>query len=144
MASPDQPFWKLYVELITRLPFHIYRAYGPDGRGKVRLWKRIDQTGPKDRYGPWPCSLVCKNRHALLPRFSSDIERKQNFCELKGNWEEFADYATVEGIGLTDESQLLVEFAVMNRNNELIWPREAAAKAGRVRSAYASANLSKL
>ena len=133
MASPDQPFWRLYAELITRLPFHIYRAYGPDGRGKVRLWKRIDQTGPKDRYGPWPCSLVCKNRHALLPRFSSDIERKQNFCELKDNWEEFADYATVEGIGLTDESQLLVEFAVMNRNNELIWPREAAAKAGRVR-----------
>ena len=133
MTSPDQPFWRLYSEVISRLPFHIYRAYGPDGRGKVRLWKRIDPSEPKDRYGPWPCSLVCKNRHALLPRYNSEIERKQNFEELKSSWEEYADNATVEGIGLTDESQLLVEFAVMNRNNELIWPREAAAKAGRER-----------
>mmetsp|Transcript_379 Transcript_379/g.800 ORF Transcript_379/g.800 Transcript_379/m.800 type:complete len:2158 (-) Transcript_379:142-6615(-) len=133
MASPDQPFWRLYSEVIARLPFHIYRSYGPDGRGKVRLWKRIDPSGPKDRYGPWPCTLLCKNRHAFLPRFNSEIERKQNFEELKSNWEEYADNATVAGLGLTDESQLLVEFAVMNLNNELTWPREAAAKAGRVR-----------
>lgn len=133
MASPDQPFWRVYAEVITRLPFHIYRAYGPDGRGKVRLWKRIDPSGPEDRYGPWPCSLLCKNRHALLPRCNSEIERKQNFEELKSNWEEYADNATVEGIGLTDESQLLVEFAIMNQNNEMTWPREDAAKSGRVR-----------
>ena len=133
MASPDQPFWRLYAEVITRLPFHIYSAYGRDGRGKVRLWKRIDPSGPKDRYGPWPCSLICKNRSAILPRYNNEIERKENYDELKSNWEEYSDNATVEGIGLADESQVLVEFAITNRNNELVWPREAAAKAGRVR-----------
>ena len=133
MATPDQPFWRLYAEVIARLPFHIYSAYDTDGRGKVRLWKRIDPTGPKDRYGPWPCSLVCKNRFAILPRHNDERELNENYDELMLNWEEYADNATVEGIGLTDESEVLVEFAVSNSNNEMVWPREAAAKAGRVR-----------
>jgi len=133
MASPDQPLWRLYSEVIMRLPFHFYRAYGTDGRGKVRLWKRIDSNGPKDPYGPWPCSLLCKNRFALLPRQNDEKELNENYDEIKGNWEEYSDNATVEGSGLTDESQILVEFAIMNRNNKMIWPREAAAKLGRDR-----------
>mmetsp|Transcript_42633 Transcript_42633/g.47649 ORF Transcript_42633/g.47649 Transcript_42633/m.47649 type:complete len:2302 (-) Transcript_42633:77-6982(-) len=133
MASPDQPLWRLYAEVIIRLPFHIYKAYGSDGRGKVRLWKRIDPSGPKDRYGPWPCTLVCKNRFAILPQRNVEKELAENYDELKSNWEIYSDNATVESSDLADESQILVEFAVLNRNNEMIWPREAAAKAGRVR-----------
>ena len=132
MASPDQPLWRLYAEIIMRLPFHLYKTSGSDGRGKVRLWKRVDPSGPKDRYGPWPCTLICKNRSAILPQ-RYDRELNENFDELKSNWEAYSDNATVESSGLADESQILVEFAVMNRNNEMIWPREAAAKAGRVR-----------
>lgn len=133
MASPDQPLWRLYAEIIMRLPFHLYRAYGSDGRGKVRLWKRIDPSGPKDRYGPWPCTLVCKNRFSILPQRDVEKELTENYDELRADWETYSDNATVESSGLADESQILVEFAVMNRNNEMIWPREAAAKAGRVR-----------
>eukprot|EP00537_Pseudo-nitzschia_pungens_P004203 CAMPEP_0172355724 /NCGR_PEP_ID=MMETSP1060-20121228/128_1 /TAXON_ID=37318 /ORGANISM="Pseudo-nitzschia pungens, Strain cf. cingulata" /LENGTH=2200 /DNA_ID=CAMNT_0013075555 /DNA_START=614 /DNA_END=7216 /DNA_ORIENTATION=+ len=133
MASPDQPLWRLYSEVITRLPFRTYRAYDLDGRGKVRLWKRIDPSGPKDPYGPWPCTLLCKNRYAILPRQNYEKELTENYEELRSNWEEYSDNATVEGSGLTDESQILVEFAIMNRNNIMIWPREAAAKVGRDR-----------
>lgn len=136
MASPDQPLWRLYAEIVVRLPFHLYQSYGPDGRGKARLWKRLEADAPKDpswRYGPWPCALLCKNRFALLPRQSSDQELEEHYDELRENWEAYADHATVESIGLLDGSQLIVEFAVVHKNGEIIWPREAAAKAGRVR-----------
>jgi ubiquitin C-terminal hydrolase len=136
MVSPDQPLWRLYAELAVRLPFHLYRAYGPDGRGKARLWKRLEADAPKDpswRYGPWPCALLCKNRFALLPRQSTEQELEEHYDELRENWEAYADHATVESIGLSDGSQMIVEFAIVHKNGEMIWPREAAAKAGRER-----------
>jgi hypothetical protein len=130
MAAPDQPLWRLYAETVARLPFHLYRAYGSDGRGKARLWKRIEPTGPKSTssFGPW--SLLCKNRHAVLPKRGIEDDLEQRLVELTEDWKTYADNASVESIGLVDGDQLMVECAVVNRNGEFIWPREAAAKAG--------------
>ena len=134
MAIPDQPLWRLYAEVVSRLPFNIFRSYGSDGRGRARLWKRTDPTNPKDalsRYGPW--TLLCKNRYAILPVESKDLELEDNFDELKENWEAYADHASVESIGLVDGDSIMVECAVLNKTGDFVWPREAAAKAGRVR-----------
>jgi hypothetical protein len=134
MATPDQPLWRLYAELVVRLPFSSFKVYGSDGRGRARLWKRIDPTGPKDamsRYGPW--TLLCKNRFAILPSQNHKEELEDHYDELRTNWEEFADNASVESIGLSDEDQLMVECATLNRSGQFMWPREAAAKAGQVR-----------
>lgn len=134
MVSPEQSFWRFYGELVTRLPFHLFRAYGADGRGKTRLWKRTDPSGPKDamtRFGPW--TLLCKNRHAILPQRDAAVELEENLEELKENWETFADNASLESIGLSNGDQLMVECAVLNKKGEFMWPREAAAQAGRVK-----------
>ena len=134
MALPDQPFWRLYAEIIVRLPFHVLRSYTSDGRGRARLWKRIDPTGPKDalsRYGPW--TLLCKSRHAILPILNQEAELEEHYDELKTSWQAYGDNASVESIGLADGDQLMVECAVLNRSGDFMWPREAAAKAGRVR-----------
>jgi ubiquitin C-terminal hydrolase len=134
MVHPDQPLWRFYAEIIVRLPFHLYKVYGIDGRGKARLWKRIDPNGPKDpasRYGPW--TLLCKSRFALLPSQHIDEEMDEHYDLLKENWEAFTDHATVESSGLVNGSQVMAECAVVNKSGEMTWPREAAAKAGRVR-----------
>jgi hypothetical protein len=133
MASPDQPLWRLYAEIVVRLPFHVYRAFGSDGRGKARFWKRIDPAAQKTptTFGPW--TLLCKNRFAILPKRGSDEELDQNFRELKENWKAYADHASVESSGLVHGDQVMVECAFVNRSGELTWPREAAAKAGRVK-----------
>lgn len=134
MMTPDQPLWRLYAEAVVRLPFHLYRAYGPDGRGKARIWKRSDPTGTKDamtRYGPW--TLLCKNREAILPKRNTTEELDSSFQELKQNWDAFSDNASIESIGLANRNQIMVECAILNRSGAFIWPREAAAKAGRVK-----------
>lgn len=134
MATPDQPLWRLYAELAVRLPFSSFKVYGSDGRGRARLWKRTEPTGPKDatsRYGPW--ALLCKNRFAILPSQNQKEEFDDHFDELRTNWQEFADNASIESIGLADEDQLMVECAMLNRSGQFMWPREAAAKAGQVR-----------
>mmetsp|Transcript_29230 Transcript_29230/g.44202 ORF Transcript_29230/g.44202 Transcript_29230/m.44202 type:complete len:2074 (+) Transcript_29230:226-6447(+) len=134
MATPDQPLWRLYAEILVRLPIQNPRAVGTDGRGKARLWKRIDVTNTKDaisRYGPW--TLLCKNRSALLPLVDLDVELEDNFEKLKTDWQGFTDHSTVEGCGLVNGDGLMFEYAVQNKNGEFTWPREAAAKAGRVK-----------
>ncbi|KAG7354397.1 ubiquitin carboxyl-terminal hydrolase [Nitzschia inconspicua] len=132
MASPDQPLWRLFSEIVVRLPFHLYKPYGPNGQGRARLWKRSESGGPKTGYGPWPCVLLCKNRSAVLPNQDYEKELQENYDTLKMDWEAYADHATVESSGLVNGSQVLVEFGVF-RNGEMVWPREAAAKAGMVR-----------
>jgi ubiquitin C-terminal hydrolase len=134
MVVPDQPLWRLYAEVVARLPYNVLRAYGLDGRGQARLWKRTDPTGPKDalsRYGPWV--LLCKSRHAILPILGLEQELNDNYEELQNDWKAYADHSSVESSGLVDGDQMMVECAVINRNGDFIWPREAAAKAGRVR-----------
>jgi ubiquitin C-terminal hydrolase len=133
MATPDQPLWRLYAEIVVRFPFHLYKAYAPDGRGKARLWKRIESSSQKGTYPPWPCNLVCKNRAAILPGPDTDKEFQEGYDVLRADWEAYGDHATVESSGIVDGHQLIVEFAEFNRSGEMTWPREAAAKAGLVR-----------
>eukprot|EP00957_Ditylum_brightwellii_P047669 3621801-Ditylum_brightwellii.AAC.1 len=48
MAMPDQPLWRLFAEIVLRLPVHYGRAKDNSGYGKARLWKRIDPATLKD------------------------------------------------------------------------------------------------
>jgi hypothetical protein len=134
MATPDQRLSRLYAEIIVRLPIHNAKAMDKDGRGQARLWREIEPVDPKDpscRYGPW--SLLCKNRKAILPVTNLAFEFEENYDELKRNWRAYADHATVESIGLVNGDRIMLEYAVHNKAGRFIWPREAAAKASRVR-----------
>lgn len=134
MVTADEPVWRLFAELIARFPLQAYKAFANDGRGRARLWRKVDRTGPQDpvpRYGPW--NLLCKSRSATLPLLIEAKDLRDNYKDLVKDWKEYTDNATVDGIGLCDRDNLMLEFAVVNKNGELFWPREAAAKAGRVR-----------
>jgi hypothetical protein len=134
MGTPDQPLSRLYAEIIVRLPIHNAKAMDKEGRGQARLWREIEPSGPKDpssRYGPW--SLLCKNRCAILPVTNLALEFEENCDELKSDWRAYADHATVEGIGLVNGDRIMLEYAVQNKAGRFIWPREAAAKASRMR-----------
>jgi ubiquitin C-terminal hydrolase len=131
MAMPYQPLWRVYAEIITRLPVQSHRAVGNDGFGKARLWKFNDTLGPKDtsfRYGPWV--LLCKNRSAILPIIDSETDLEEAHEMLVLNWQAYTDSSTVEGSGLSNGERILFEHAVQNKSGDLVWPREAAAKAG--------------
>ena len=133
MVLPDQPLWRLYNEIVVRLPFSAFRLHDSTGRGKARLWKRTVPVEPKDpmaRFGPW--ALLCKDREAILPS-ESEREDRNNYEELKKNWEAFGDDTTIKGIGLSDGDSLMLECATVIKSDKFIWPREAAAKAGHVR-----------
>lgn len=134
MATPDQPLWRLYAEIIVRLPIANAKAVDKDGRGQARLWRQIEPVGPKDpssRYGPW--SLLCKNRSAIMPVANLDLEFEDSYDELKSDWRAYTDHATVEGVGLVNGDRIMLEYAVQNKAGQFIWPREAAAKASRMR-----------
>lgn len=134
MATPDQPLWRLYAEIIGRLPISNAKAVDKDGRGQARLWRQIEPVGPRDpssRFGPW--SLLCKNRSAIMPVANLDVEFEDSYDELKSDWRAYTDHATVEGIGLANGDRLMLEYAIQNKAGEFIWPREAAAKASRMR-----------
>jgi hypothetical protein len=75
MATPDQPLWRLYAEILARLPVQNQRAVGTEGRGRARLWKHTNSIGLRDaasRYGPWV--LLCKNRSAIPPILDLESE----------------------------------------------------------------------
>ena len=132
MVSPTQPLWRVLSEIVCRFTFQTYRAFDTDMRGRIRLWKKIETNDtPLPRYGPW--NLLCKSRYAILPSITNGVEYDGNFDELIDNWKQYTDDATVENIGLQDQNNLMVEFAVIHRNGGLAWPREAAAEAGKVR-----------
>jgi hypothetical protein len=134
MASPDQPLWRLYSELVVRLPFHLYRVYDSEERGRARIWKKTDTgAGPKNSspFGPW--ALLCKNRFAIVPNKLEYDDFYEQLGALEEDWKAYADNASVESIGLLDGDQLMVECAIVTRNGEFGWPREAAAKASRAK-----------
>jgi hypothetical protein len=134
MAAPDQPLWRLFAEIVCRFSLQSYKAFDANGRGKARMWKKIEPTGTKDpvsRYGPW--NLICKNRYAILPLMTNVLEIEDGLNELVADWKKYADNDTLESVDLADSDHVMLEFAVENKNGELTWPREAAAKAGRVR-----------
>lgn len=132
-ATPNQPLWRFVVEIFSRLPLASLNAFD-DGVCKGRLWKRMDAAANKEalpRYGPW--SLLCKNREMKFPLLSDTLDWHSKVDEYVSNWREYSENATVESIGLQDAGILMLEVAVLNKTGELIWPRDAAAKAGRVK-----------
>mmetsp|Transcript_7994 Transcript_7994/g.11305 ORF Transcript_7994/g.11305 Transcript_7994/m.11305 type:complete len:1763 (+) Transcript_7994:2183-7471(+) len=137
MTMPDQPLWRLFAEIVLRLPVHYGRAKDNSGYGKARLWKRIDPATLKDsspgacRYGPW--SLLCKSRFAKFPVKDGNPDEVDYVKEFQDDWQTYADHGSVESVGLSDESKLMFEFAILGKGGGFAWPREAAAKAGRMR-----------
>ena len=134
MASPDQPLWRLFSELVMRLPFNLYRIYDKDERGRARIWKRTEAgTGAKTgtAFGPW--TLLCKNRFAIVPNKAEYDGTDDQLRALEEDWKAYTENATVESIGLSDGDQMMVECAIVTRNGEFGWPREAAAKASRAK-----------
>ena len=101
-------------------------------RLRISIFRRIYfRYSPLPRYGPW--NLLCKGRHAVLPQITNGIEMEANYKDVIADGKQYGDDATVEGGGLSDLHSLMLEFAVQNKNGDLTWPREAAAKAGKVR-----------
>jgi ubiquitin C-terminal hydrolase len=139
MAHPNQPLWRVFAEIVCRFPLQSYRAYDSDKLGMARLWKKSTPTRTaaagtnsiqQPRYGPW--NLLCKNRHATLHLMSKGCHLEDNYDEVVADWKQYTDNNSVESIGLLDNDTVLLEFAVQNKNGDLTWPREAAAKAGQV------------
>jgi hypothetical protein len=123
MATPDQPLWRLYAEILARLPVQNQRAVGTEGRGRARLWKHTNSIGLRDaasRYGPWV--LLCKNRSAILPILDLETELDENYDQLKRDWQTYTDKSTVEGCGLSNGDRTLFEHALHNKNGEILWP----------------------
>jgi hypothetical protein len=136
MATAEQPLWRLFAEIVCRFSLRPYKAFDATSRGQARLWKRAEianvNTDPVSRFGPW--NLLCKSRQAILPMLTENLDLKEgSFDDFRADWKEYTGETTVEGIGLKDGDSLLFEFAVLNKSGALIWPRDAAAKAGRVR-----------
>jgi len=133
MATEDQPLWRFVAELITRLPIPTHKTTDEKGEGWARLWKRIepDSAIPTNRYGPW--ALVCKNRHATIPLGEKSLVRDDCYEHFKTEWQTYADHGTLESVGLGDGGSVMVEFAVIGKDGQFAWPREAAAKAGKKR-----------
>lgn len=42
MATPKQPLWRLFAEIVLRLPIVHPRGKDSVGKGHGRLWKTID------------------------------------------------------------------------------------------------------
>lgn len=129
MAMPDQPLWRFFSELVVRLPIVHSKARDSHGEGRARLWRFEVPNGKNAnttcRYGPW--ALLCKNRFAEIP---INVPVSEKFEE---RWQSYADKHSVESIGLVDGSRLMFEYAVVNKDGSFLWPREAAAKATRIR-----------
>ncbi len=43
MAVPEQPVWRLFAEIVLRLPIVHPRGKNSKGRGCARLWRRMKQ-----------------------------------------------------------------------------------------------------
>jgi len=125
MAMLDQPLWRLFAEIIVRLPIIHSKARDSHGEGRVRLWRFEVFNGkvpnPGSRYGPW--ALLCKNQFAEIPLSTPSYDKYEE------RWESYADQHSIESIGLSDGVRLMLEFAVVNKDGSFTWPREAAAKA---------------
>ena len=130
-CMPYQPLWRLVMEAFARFPLASLNAFD-EGVCKGRIWKRIEQPPmskePVPQYGPW--MLLCKNRHFRFPLLTDVVDWRSKVHEFLPNWHEYCENATVESMGIQDGTLIMLEVAVMNKTGGLIWPREAAAKAG--------------
>ena len=49
MVEHDQPFWRLFAEIILRLPITHQRGKNLKGKGCARLWKKIQPKEGKKK-----------------------------------------------------------------------------------------------
>lgn len=145
MAAPEQTLWRLLGEIVARLPVRHQKARDASGLGRARLWIRADDVsapgangGDNDtspgggRYGPW--TLLCKNGFASIPVGDSAAPSTYDSIEFMTlDWLDYTQKSTVESAGLSDGCRLMFEYALVAKDGTFAWPREAAAKAGRVR-----------
>eukprot|EP00804_Cyclotella_cryptica_P025900 CCRYP_002734-RB/>CCRYP_002734-RB protein AED:0.09 eAED:0.09 QI:174/1/1/1/0.66/0.5/4/1386/2251 len=128
MTMPEQPLWRLFSEVVLRLPISHPKSKDSHGEGRARLWRfeANDKTpNTLSRYGPW--ALLCKNRFAEIPIYTRQSEKYED------SWKSYADQNSVESVGLLDGTRIMFEYAVLNKDGSFSWPREAAAKATRLR-----------
>ena len=131
MCKPNQPLWRLLAEIVIRLPICHSRARDQDGEGRARLWKydlgddstqQKKDLNPASRFGPW--ALLCPNRCTDVPvggpcAYDKYVER----------WQAYSEEETVESVGLIDGIKIMFEYALVAKDGNFTWPREAAAKA---------------
>ena len=128
MAMPRQPLWRLFAEIVKRLP--IILSKDPDSNnceGRGRLWNIAYVNGkvPASRFGPW--TLLCKNAYAEIPIGAS------NYDKYKYQWQSYCDKQSIESAGLLDGSRVMFEYVLPSKEGSFKWPREAAAKATHLR-----------
>jgi len=128
MVMPNQPLWRVFSEIVVRLPISHSKARDSQGIGRARLWRFEVANGkpvPNLTYGPW--ALLCKNRYAEIPLMNNNTP--QTYEKYEDQWIIYAGEHSVESIGLSDGMRLMFEFAIANKDGSFTWPREAAAKA---------------
>ena len=54
MATSDQPLWRLFAEIVLRLPIVHPRGKDSEGKGRGRLWKNFDDEDSSEGDGVAP------------------------------------------------------------------------------------------
>jgi len=54
MATSDQPLWRLFAEIVLRLPIVHPRGKDSEGKGRGRLWKNFDDEDSSEGDGAAP------------------------------------------------------------------------------------------
>jgi ubiquitin C-terminal hydrolase len=129
MVMPDQPLWRLFAEIVARLPIILSKASDSNCEGRARLWKISSVNGKilnaGSRFGPW--TLLCKNPYAEIPISTP------NYDKYEEKWQSYCDQHSIQSIGLLDGTRVLFEYVVASKDGSFPWPREAAAKATQLR-----------
>lgn len=131
MAMPNQSLWRLFAEIILRLPVNHPSGHDSEGNGRGRLWVHIepDKNDSEARYGPWELLMKADSSAAFPVGENIDVE-KLSYNDFLRAWDDYTDHATIENVGLKNGSKLMFEYALVGRDGKFTWPREAAAKAG--------------
>ena len=129
MVMPDQPLWRLFAEIVARLPIILSKSSDSNCEGRARLWRIASVNGKVpnagSRFGPW--TLLCKNPYAEIPISAS------NYDKYKEQWQSYCDQHSIQSIGLLDGTRVMFEYVVPSKDGSFSWPREAAAKATQLR-----------
>jgi len=139
MATSDQPLWRLFAEIVLRLPIVHPRGKDSKGKGCARLWKKVEEkTDQKEnkttvspaRYGPW--ELLLKSGSGAFPVGDNVNIDPETYETFKQSWIEYSGNYTIESVGLLDGDKMMFEYALVGNDGKFTWPRDAAAKAGKL------------
>ena len=118
MVLPDQPMWRLFGEIVSRLGVH--RTSDEKGRSKARLW--IDskkETPDSQRFGPW--SFLAKGSCSFNLTSSSITKQLTKYWSTN----------TVSQMKIKNGDRLMIEYCTHDAQKKTwIWPRLAATASG--------------